>query len=639
MKKTLLSCVLLLSAMATAAQNDGMFYYIYDDATQTATVTYKRNSDGGKEGGTYVGDVVIPAKAPNGYAVTTIGEHAFYRSNLMTSLTVPATIDSIGSEPFYDCSAKLTKITIEDADQPLRCHVRDAWPMGCYPVFGRDVNVEEIYIGRNYISFVDRGWVEARYTGSWSIIRDSEYLKTVTLGDVFTEVPYGLCYDCEKLQTINMSPNTKSIGKEAFYLCKSMKSISFPEGLTVIDTLAFNHCDSLVQLPLPGTLKLIHDGAFNRCSQLEQISIPASVDSIGSGVFNECKALRHFIVENGNTTLKVYYKHEWWGWSSTLDDLDNLEKVTMGRPMNCPATYSCKTLQRFEYTYPIDEVADEQFSGCTSLREVIFCGSPARIGRSAFRECESLVSINLPESVKLIDEKAFYRCPSLEHVGLPQSLSVIGAEAFSRCDMFQRFTIPAQVDSIGPSILDDCSNLKTIVIAPSRKPLKMTCSRQFSNALRSAPIDTLYLDRYIQDGYLSDNRTMKVLYMGTHVNALPDEIFSNCYNLREVYSLSTVPPTCEGGSVFYSDTKKEGRLHVPIGSLDAYKEAFVWKDFFNTDEVSGISAVSSDAATISAYYTLDGRHISGQPAARGLYIVRSAKGRLQGKNGRKVMVK
>ena len=38
--------------------------------------------------------------------------------------------------------------------------------MGCYPVFGRDVNVEEIYIGRNYISFVDRGWVEARYTGS-----------------------------------------------------------------------------------------------------------------------------------------------------------------------------------------------------------------------------------------------------------------------------------------------------------------------------------------------------------------------------------------------------------------------------------------------------------------------------------------
>ena len=150
MKKTLLtSFALLLTAVSAAAQTDGMFCYIYDDAAQTATVTYQRNKDGAMEGGTYYGDVVIPAKAPNGYAVTTIGEYAFYRSGGMTSLTSPATVDSIGCQPFYDCSAHLTKITIEDGDQPLRCHVRDAWPMGCYPVFGRDVNVEEIYIGRD----------------------------------------------------------------------------------------------------------------------------------------------------------------------------------------------------------------------------------------------------------------------------------------------------------------------------------------------------------------------------------------------------------------------------------------------------------------------------------------------------------
>lgn len=623
MKKTLLtSFALLLTAVSAAAQTDGMFCYIYDDAAQTATVTYQRNKDGAMEGGTYYGDVVIPAKAPNGYAVTTIGEYAFYRSGGMTSLTIPATVDSIGCQPFYDCSAHLTKITIEDGDQPLRCHVRDAWPMGCYPVFGRDVNVEEIYIGRDYSSFVDRGWVGATYTGSWSIIRDSEYLTSVTLSDRFTEVPFALCYGCEKLRTVNMSPNTRTIGKEAFHNCKSLKGISIPEGVTVIDTLAFNHCDSLRQIPLPGTLKLIHANAFQNCYELEALSIPASVDSIGGGVFASCKALRHITVENGNTPLKLSCGILWWSWHSTFDDLVSLETVKMGRPMNCPATYRNKTLQRFEYTYDAEEVADDQFNGCTNLQTVVFCGAPARIGAHAFSNCESLKDISLPEGVTLLDEEAFYSCKSLERIAMPRSLSVIGFRAFARCNQFERFTIPAQVDSIGASILDECENLKRIDIAYSPTPLKYTCPSQFNNSLRAAPIDTLYMDRYIV-GAFSDNRTVKKLYVGPNVTSIINEIFSNCYNIDEVYSLNPVPPVCEGSSVFYSGTKEKGCLHVPDGSVDAYKAAFCWKDFFNIDAAS-VAGTKKDAASVAESYTLSGQRASN--THRGLTIQRLSDG-------------
>ena len=145
MKKTLLtSFALVLTATTAVAQVDGMFRYIYDDASQTATITYQRNDDGGMEGGTYYGDVVIPAKAPNGYTVTTIGEYAFYRSNKMTSLTIPATVDSIGRTPFEGCNASLKKIVVEDSEKPLRCFVLDAWPRGCFPVFGRDVQDSDV---------------------------------------------------------------------------------------------------------------------------------------------------------------------------------------------------------------------------------------------------------------------------------------------------------------------------------------------------------------------------------------------------------------------------------------------------------------------------------------------------------------
>ncbi|MBR6141947.1 MAG: leucine-rich repeat protein [Bacteroidaceae bacterium] len=402
----------MLKVFATEQEPSGMFCYIYNHDTQTATVTYLRDSDSNKKGGTYVGDVVIPAKAPNGYDVTVIGEDAFYNCPEMTSLTIPATIDSIGCEPFAESGAQLTKITIEDGDTPIRCHVRDAWPMGCYPVFGRYVNVEELYIGRNYSSFVSRGWVEAVYEGSWSLIRDSEHLKKVTLGNVFTEVPYAMFYGCTQLQEVNINPNAKSVGKEAF------------------------------------------------------------------------------------------------------------------------------------------------------------------------SHCEALTTIDLPEGIETIDEEAFYYCKALEHIGLPKTLGVIGGNAFTNCDAFSSFTIPASVDSIGANILADCDNLKRIDIAYSSEPLKYYCPSQFQNSLRSAPIDTLYTDRYI-DGALSDNRTLKKLYIGPNVTALHDYNFSDCYNIDEVFSLNPEPPTCEGSSVFYSGTKQSATLHVPVGSLDAYKEAYIWKDFFN----------------------------------------------------------
>ena len=420
MKKLSPLLAFALAAMTAAAQtNDGMFYYAYDHDTQTATLTYRDVND--NKGGTYVGDVVVPAKAPNGYDVTVIGGNAFINSNDMTSLTIPATIDSIGRQPFENCSAHLTKIIIEDGDTPLRCHVEDAWPRGCFPVFGRDVQVEEMYIGRNYHSFVSRGWVEAVYEGSWSLIRDSEYLKTVTMGDVFAEVPYAMFYGCTQLQTVNVSPNVKSVGKEAFW------------------------------------------------------------------------------------------------------------------------------------------------------------------------NCGALTDINLPDGVEVIDEEAFGHCKSLEPFDLPNALKLIGAKAFLDCDMFRNFTIPASVDSLGVSILDDCDSLKRIDIAYSPAPLKMSCSNQFNNSLRSAPIDTLWTDRYI-DGAFSDNRTLKKLYIGSNVEALHDHLFSDCYSVDEVFSLNVVPPTCEGGSVFYSGIKQNGTLHVPAESIAAYMQAYVWKDFFNIQPIGNVES-------------------------------------------------
>jgi hypothetical protein len=60
---------------------------------------------------------------------------------------------------------------------------------------------------------------------------------------------------------------------------------------------------------------------------------------------------------------------------------------------------------------------------------------------------------------------------------------------------------------------------------------------------------------------------------------------------------------------------------------------------FGDGETTGIKEIEDLQFNASGIYTMDGRLIEGQPTRRGVYIVRSAKGRLQGKNGKKTVIK
>ena len=74
---------------------------------------------------------------------------------------------------------------------------------------------------------------------------------------------------------------------------------------------------------------------------------------------------------------------------------------------------------------------------------------------------------------------------------------------------------------------------------------------------------------------------------------------------------------------------------VPSGSIEAYKAADVWKEFFNIDgEATGIDDVTNGAveATVKSIYDLNGRQQ--QDTRRGLNIVRLSDGTV-----RKAMVK
>ena len=108
--KKLLSMVLalvmvaaMIPAVGVSAETEGNFTYTVSDGGAIITGF----------GSSYEGDVVIPDTL-GGYAVTEIGDNAFYEHTGITSITIPEGVTSIGDYAFSWCTG-LTSITIPDS--------------------------------------------------------------------------------------------------------------------------------------------------------------------------------------------------------------------------------------------------------------------------------------------------------------------------------------------------------------------------------------------------------------------------------------------------------------------------------------------------------------------------------------------
>ena len=81
----------------------------------------------------------------------------------------------------------------------------------------------------------------------------------------------------------------------------------------------------------------------------------------------------------------------------------------------------------------VERIRKAAFSGCMSLKMIVFPASLRQIDYRAFCDCESLTELIIPEGVERIGERAFAGCKNIKHVTLPKSLKRIGEAIFEDC--------------------------------------------------------------------------------------------------------------------------------------------------------------------------------------------------------------
>jgi len=132
MKKALLLlflgivCTVHISAQRFQDSGSGLWFQSADGIT--ALVTFPGNSPPTESNPNtvYVGNIVIPAAVTHGgttFAVTGIGDRAFFHAINVTSVVVPSTVRTIGSMAFQGCIA-LTTIDIPEGVESIADSIR-----------------------------------------------------------------------------------------------------------------------------------------------------------------------------------------------------------------------------------------------------------------------------------------------------------------------------------------------------------------------------------------------------------------------------------------------------------------------------------------------------------------------------------
>ncbi|MBQ8869431.1 MAG: leucine-rich repeat protein [Oscillospiraceae bacterium] len=200
---------------------------------------------------------------------------------------------------------------------------------------------------------------------------------------------------------------------------ESATSVAIPsefngKAVTAILTSGFKNAIYLSQISIPDSVTYIGSHAFEGCSNLKSITLPNNLKMLGTSAFKNCTALAEPVIIPESTEFKFY---------SNVADIGSTTATSYN--------------------------GSGQFSGCTSLKEVIFESTTIdRIPYGFCQDCTSLEKINIPNSVTEIGGNAFKNCTALPDIILPESLITIGSESFYGCSSLTEITIPANVTEI-----------------------------------------------------------------------------------------------------------------------------------------------------------------------------------------------
>ena len=327
---------------------DGFYYEVGDDGNVTIT---RYAGEGG--------DVTVPEEI-GGNSVTAIGDHAFWKNQDVTSVTIPDNVTTIGDSVFSRCK-NLTSVVIGDGVTTIG-----------YRAFAETSKLTDVVVGDG----VERIKPLAFYRSG---------ITSMVLPDTVVSIGERAFAECKALASINIPASLETINDKTFYKCESLQSIVFPESLYEIRGMAFSQ-SGLTSIHIPATLEYFDYNA-----------LPTTLRSITVAEDHPCYMDIDGVMFNKEGTTLVRYPAGRVGVYTVPEGV-----TTIGTR----AFYDATGLSMVTLSDSVETLENSAFLFCSALTWVDL-NNVVSVGLSAFTNCENLASVAMGTCTKYFDGAAF----------------------------------------------------------------------------------------------------------------------------------------------------------------------------------------------------------------------------------------
>ena len=327
------------------------------------------------------GELVVPD------GVTAIPARAFNNCGPFTSVTLPKSIASIGSEAFKGCS--IDRISY-NGDVAGWCGIS----------------------GHGNIMSIGRSLY----------INGQELSGELVVPDGVTGIGDSAFLDCD-ITSVTIGKDVTSIGSRAFYNCNSLESFTVAQSNAVYasrDGILYDKAETYV-VALPKAPKgdvTIPDGvteiAFVDRESLTGVTIPKSVERLAFS--GNMPALAKISVAADNA---VYASQD-----NVLYDKAKTKILWVAKALNGSVNIP----------NGVTAIQEAAFENCKGLTSVTISSGVASIGSRAFYRCDSLAVVTIPNGVKSNGSLAFGYCASLVNATVSDGIESMVSDAFHGCE-------------------------------------------------------------------------------------------------------------------------------------------------------------------------------------------------------------
>ena len=595
---------------------------------------------------------VGPVSVSLGSQVQTISAYMFNKLPI-ESITIPASVTTIGMNAFDGCSALHTLVFEEGAASiEIWAQKGDYSPFYDSPLTTIEYNRNVIYKEDDGDSYSPNDDDEGIFCINPSFINNITGTSTVVIGKYIETIPdRAFCY--LPITELTIPGTVTTIGNDVFNGCTRLSKLTF-EASTASEP---------VSLFVGYNFDNVNESLFY-CSPLTSVNLNRDIvydtssaritPDQGLFVCQNSKNLTQVTIGDKVRTLPAYM---FYNTGLTSIDLKNITKIGYSALSYTPIT---------SITIPstVNEIGEEVFLGCTNLETVIFNASETilKIGRQYQNgpfygtPLKTLVlNRNLNYNGLTNEETSlFSHLPSLANVTLGTQVKNIVPYAFANSGVTS-ITIPGSVTEIGDCAFYNCNSLSSVTFNAGSGRLTMGF-QDFTNErgpFYQSPLTYINLDREIalsevyaascdsdDEGVFSNKHGLttevhignnakticKYMFSGVGVEELSinagilsidDYAFHNCTKLSRItFESGTQPltigfqPTTIGDETgpFYQSPLSYISLDREIVASDTYKNernswdegVFATKHYDNTN-LTTIVILGNNVKTISDY--------------------------------------